>query len=245
MLVDNKFIYISLPRCASTSFLISVYRQNISVQHGYEGFDIHNSGINKSLPNEELADNLVHAHEPLNTLEEKFGYNKYDIISVNRDRHERFISLWKHVIDEIHRVGDMYSYEIMKNINENDFFFFTSDDVARIDNSAYNNQNLINKFIKKFNLDNDNSALHSTLLALLRPYSNYHNFDKRIKWFDFEKLYELENWVSNKLEKTFKLEKINSSKHFECNLTLTDNFISKYNNVYDRFDFHKNQKTII
>ena len=33
MLVDNKFFYISLPRCASTAFQISCVKQNINIQH--------------------------------------------------------------------------------------------------------------------------------------------------------------------------------------------------------------------
>jgi hypothetical protein len=56
---------------------------------------------------------------------------------------------------------------------------------------------------------------------------------------------KLENWVSNKLELDFKLEKINSSQHFDCNLKLNESFIKKYNEVFDRFDLQKNKITLI
>ena len=39
--------------------------------------------------NETIADNIMHAHERLTSLEKKFG-NHYEIISVKRNRHERF-----------------------------------------------------------------------------------------------------------------------------------------------------------
>ena len=34
MLVDSKFYFISLPRCASTSFLVNCLKQGIPVKHG-------------------------------------------------------------------------------------------------------------------------------------------------------------------------------------------------------------------
>ena len=86
----------------------------------------------------------------------------------------------------------------------------------------------------------------STILGIaLTPYSHYHNFDKRIIWFNFKELDKLENWVSNKLELDFKLEKINSSQHFDCNLKLNESFIKKYNEVFDRFDLQKDKITLI
>ena len=40
MLIENKFIYLSLPRCASSSFLSSCMNQNLKVQHFNKGYDI-------------------------------------------------------------------------------------------------------------------------------------------------------------------------------------------------------------
>ena len=66
MLVDNKFIYLSLPRCASTSFLITCLRNNINIKH-YN--DLYYGRMNEtndlSLDNEKLADQLLHGHEKL------------------------------------------------------------------------------------------------------------------------------------------------------------------------------------
>lgn len=243
MLVDNKFLYINLPRCASTSFVISSHRRNISLEYYTNDVKPFNDSVDINLPNEELADSLMHPHEAIYRLEEKFG-NTFDIISVKRDRHERFISLWKHILDEVHRTGDLHSFDILRNLNENEIFTFTSNDIAVKSNET--RKKIINeKFVDKFGLSKDNPYLSTILEIALTPYSHYHNFDSRIIWFDFNELNKLEDWVSNKLQLDFKLDKINSSQHFDCNLKLNDSFIKKYNSIFDRFDLHKNNKTLL
>lgn len=243
MLVDNKFIYINLPRCASTSFVISSYRRNISLDYYTKYVKPFNEAVDITLSNEDLADGLMHPHEPIHQLEEKFG-NTFDIISVKRDRHDRFISLWKHILDEVHRTGDIHSFDILRNLNENQIFTFTSNEIA-IKDSETTKKVVSEKFINKLGLTSDNPYLTQILTIALTPYSHYHNFDKRIIWFNINELYKLENWVSNKLQIDFKLEKINSSQHIDCNLKLNDSFIIKYNSIFDRFDLQKNNKTIM
>jgi hypothetical protein len=80
---------------------------------------------------------------------------------------------------------------------------------------------------------------------MFHPLSYWTNNDPRIIWFDISELNKLEDWVSNKIQKPFKLEKINSSQHFECGLKLDDNFVKKYDAVYKIFDKPKLQKTLI
>jgi hypothetical protein len=242
MLVDNKFIYISLPRCASTSFEITCGRLGLDVLHENPRGDTAYLKTNFDLESEQLADNLMHGHERLSKLEEKYGYN-YDVISVNRNRHERFISLWKHCLDEVDRSGDTHSFNIMKKLNENDILYYSSNDVSVMDKEEMDE--FVMDFINKFELSAKNIYLQKILILLVLPYSTYHQHNPKIKWFDFDKLYEMENWISEKLNIDFKLEKINSSKHFECNLKLTDNFIEKYNRIYDRFDIQKSVKTFL
>ncbi len=243
MLVNNKFIYINLPRCASTSFVISSYRRNITLKYYTSITENVNEMVDMTLSDEELADALMHPHEPIHQLEEKFGYN-YEIIAVKRDRHERYISLWKHILDEVHRTGDLHSFEILSNLTENDIFTFTSNEISIKDSES--NKKIVNeKFINKLGLSKDNQYLSTILEIALTPYSHYHNFDSRIIWFDFNELNKLEEWVSNKLELDFKLNKINSSQHFDCNLKLNDSFIKKYNTIFDRFDLQKSYKTIL
>ena len=241
MLVDNKFIFVSLPRSASTSFYISCLKKGISVEHydnviglGQVNIDIFEHD------NETIADNIMHAHERLTSLEKKFG-NHYEIISVKRNRHERFLSLWKHVIDETYRIGEYDTFDRFIKLNVDDILFYKSEDLI------YNNKKI--DIIKKIACNSNYKNIHPQLAAminiLISPTSDYHNNDNRIKWFDFNKLNELEVWVSDKLNIDFKLEQSNSSKHFDSNIKLNDSFINKYNLIYDIYDLPKKNKTLI
>jgi hypothetical protein len=196
------------------------------------------SKANLKLPNEILIDTLYHSHEKIQYLENKLGYG-YDIISVKRNRHERFISTWKHVLDELYRINEMDIYNKFKTFDENDLLFFNHNDL--IDENLVS---LINEIIKKYDLKYENRYVKVILSILLRPTSYWHNHDPRIKWFDIKELHKLEEWVSNKLNMEFKLEKTNSSQHFDCNLKLTDNFIKRYNQIYDYFDLPKTKISI-
>lgn len=243
MLVNNKFYFISLPRCASTSFMISCIKNKLKINHINSKSDSQLDNILdwEKMSNEILSDTLTHGHESLYDLENKFG-NNFPIITIKRNRHERFISLWKHIIDETHRTEDIKTFEILQKLNVDDILFYNSEDL--IDDVKLT---IMSKtFFEKHNLT-DSSFYFKNIFSsiLVKPYSLYHHHDSRIIWFDFDKLYELENWVSNILNIDFKLEKINSSQHFESALKLDDYFIEKYNKIYDVYDFRKELRTII
>ncbi len=59
------------------------------------------------------------------------------------------------------------------------------------------------------------------------------------------KLNEMEDWVSAKLERPFKLENYNTSRHVESNVKLDSYFKSKYNLIYDIHDIRKSNKTLV
>ena len=242
MLVDNKFISLSLPRCASTSFYITCLRNYISVEHYDETFYKTWSGnIDMNLSNEELADTIVHGHEKLADLYKKFGYG-YDIIGVRRNRHDRFISLWKHVVDLSNSANSPLLNVRLENLKLDDILFYTKDDLI----SEQSRVDVIREFVNRNGIKPYmNDTVRIMLYILFTPISEYHNHDPNIIWFDFDKLYELEEWVSNKLGKPFKLEKSNSSNHFKCQLSLNDEFINRYNSIYDYYDLPKIEKSLI
>jgi len=237
MLVDDKFIFISLPRCASTSFHISCVRNDIGIKFAKSSEN--NQHYDISLSNEDLVKRMTHIHERINELDIKFD-NEYQIISVKRDRHERFLSLWKFFIKKSKTYGNDV-HQIVKSLTIEDILWF---DVSQLDKTKI--QNTIDMFLIKHNLINKVDTFFKNLLFILwQPTSFWHNNDKRIIWFDFNKIDELEVWVSNKINKPFKLEQTNSSKDIKTNVILNDDFIKIYNNKYDRFDLQKNNKTFI
>lgn len=241
MLVDNKFIYLNLPRCASTSFHIACLKYRLNIQY-------YDTIIHKSVPSyldnnvdvESVADMLTHSHEKLADLKTKFGRD-VPVIAVKRNPYERYVSLWKHVIDEIYRMGDLQSFEILKELCVDDILNYTSDDIHSNDVKYFT----IKKFLKENLPHNSHPYLNVMLNILITPISYYHHHDKSIIWFDFKELYKLENWVSDMVGFDFKLEKSNSSQHFNCSLIDDDYFRKKYDSIYDRYDNQKSNNSLI
>lgn len=181
-----------------------------------------------------------HTHESIKDLRLKFGEG-YDTISVRRNKYERFISLWKHILHEMDLKEHPDVYKICKKLKLNDILFYSSQDLE--DDIAI--MNTVDEFTNRFKLKKISEYGKNMILILLKPYSYYHLHDPNIIWFDFDKLYELEEWVSKKLNMNFKLEKINSSKHYKSQLILDDKFIEKYDSIYKIYDENKNLKTLI
>lgn len=240
MLVDNKFYFISLPRCASTSFMISCLKQDIKINHAHSNLDDQTQINLETMSNEEIADNLAHGHESIIDLERKFGKG-YDIISIKRDKYDQFISLWKHILDEIYRVKDIDNYNILKELNEDDILFYTSNDTLNPEDV----NRIFYDFMKRLKIKSWHPYTENAIKILYPHISIYHENYENIIWFDIKNLSELETWVSNKLDKSFKLEKINSSQHFDCGLKNTENFRKKYDSIYNKFETYKKIKTLL
>ena len=243
MLVHKKFIFISLPRCASTSFMITCLKNKIPIEHLNPNND--NQLINidewEKMNNEQIADSLIHAHEPLYKLQDKFGTNN-PIISIRRNKYDRFLSLWKHIIDELHRIKKIEIADIFSKLTTNDIF----DNITP--NDIYNSENrykIIENFLTKLEITQEESYTKNMLDILYTPIVELTNNDPNIIWFDINNLVELENWVSNKLNTDFRMEKINSSKHFNSAIEINDEFKEKYDNLYKEFDLRKINKTLI
>jgi hypothetical protein len=248
MLIENKFLYLSLPRCASTSFLITCLRNEINFRH-YDDFYNNKMGptINLNLDNEKLADELLHGHEKIIDLKKKFGYN-LPVVGIKRDRHERFVSLWKHIVDLTYTLTQLYDPEVSKilsNLDVDTVLFFKTQDLV-----PENKLKLVDRFIElsgispyigSHNYQHISAIIHITI----NPLSYFHNNDPNIIWFDYENLGEFETWVSTKLERQFKLVKSNSSNRFNTNIIVEPNFIKKYNEIYDHFDKPKTKFSLI
>ncbi len=244
MLIEDKFFFISLPRTASTSFMASCISQNIKIRHARENVDIENQLKYRKKKIEDInyenfANEFNHAHEPLNYLIERFGEN-YDIISIRRNKYERFISLWKHVLHEMDKKEHPDVFNICSKLSLDEILFYTSEDLLN-----YEVENTVNTFVKKYNLVKISDYGKNMIAILMKPCSDYHHHNKNIIWFEFNELYKLEEWVSNKLNIDFKLLKINSSKHYNSKLILNDEFRKKYDSIYEVFDEIKTKKTLI
>ena len=241
MLVDKKFYYVSLPRCASTSFHYSCIRQNIPIQTLSVDVDLQFQSINvNDFTNEELVAKYEHRHETLDSLQEKFG-DEYPIIAVKRNRHETFISLWKHILFQIKKHYGVELYEKLTKLTIDDILFF---EPPAISGDFTEMETLAKQFLERNEIE-WRWYLANIMITLYTPKSLWHANDSRIIWFDFDKLNEMEDWVSSKLGRPFKLANFNSSKNIESNIELNNYFKSKYNSIYDIHDIRKTNKTLI
>ena len=122
MLIENKFIYISLPRRGSTSFHYSCLLYNFDVKSTESSWEIENSKIDfTSIDDSDIMNYIAHGHEPLKELQRKFG-NEYPIIAVNRDRHDGFYSLLKHIIFDLNRAGFNNISDHFSNLSSGRYF---------------------------------------------------------------------------------------------------------------------------
>ena len=243
MLVENKFIYISIPRCASTAFMASCVKQNLNINHLYNHFNIENQikswniDINKVDYNnfEKFFD---HSHEPLTGLRTKFGHS-YDVISVRRNKYERFVSMWTYILKILYLVKDTDTFNKCFSLSLDEILFYKTHDLQ----TAESIDEQIEIFSKKHILRLEGKK--KVFKTLITPSSRYHEHDPNIIWFDFNELYKLEEWVSNKLDIDFKLLNANTSQNFQSNLILNDKFKEKYDSIYLPYDEIKSVKTLV
>ncbi len=129
MLVDNKFLYLSLPRCASTAFNYSCILNNVNLQTFNGEWEKSNLTIDfNSIEKSKIMNHIYHGHESISDLQSKFG-DEYPVIAVKRQKHERFFSLYKHVLFDLQRTGFHRIYDVFSNMTLNQLFFFTKDDL--------------------------------------------------------------------------------------------------------------------
>jgi len=252
MLVDNKFIYLSLPRCASTAFHYSCLISDLKVETYTNTLIPLNDNVDfKSIDKSNLMNHIYHAHESIGDLQSKFG-TSYPVVAVKRNRHERFYSLYKHILFDLKRSGYPKIYEAFSKLTLDELFFFTKNDLINkkqrwdVISQYLIDLKLLDKKVDIINWENTIFGYAVNMIdILLTPISYWTNNDSNIIWFDFDKINELESWVSEKVDKPFKLESANSSKHIECNIVLDDRFINKYNDIYDYYDLPKSTITLI
>ena len=246
MLIDNKFIFINLPRCASYAFHISCLRNNFDIEF-YKSPKLSEVDLKilKEMDNDKLVINLPHHHERIVFLQEKFGKD-YPTIAIKRDNYETFVSLYKQLIRMLALNQEPDIAKKLQKYSVDDILFFNKEMTLGSDNSR---ENLINEFIEKLNINSKNQKtqkfMKEFIRTLISPKSWFHNNDPNIIWFDIDKIYELENWVSNITNTKFKLEKINESNKIDCNLILNDTFKKKYDSIYSEYDTFKKNKSII
>ena len=245
MLIDNKFLYVSLPRCGSTSFHYSCILNHLDINNLDSRLDFYNSNTNFSSINEsDIMSFIEHGHTPLIELQNKFGYD-LPIIAVRRNKYERFYSLYKHIIFELNRIGfNELSYKF-SNFSLNDLFFFNSLDIM----SKQIRYQTIAKYLLHISPELKHNESYQYIVniidILLTPLSHWHHHNKNIIWFNIDELQKLEEWVSNITNTKFNLKHVNSSSFIEPILKLDNQFIKRYDSIYEYYEFPQNNNSLL
>ena len=245
MLIDNKFLYISLPRCGSTSFHYSCILNGLDIKNLDTSMDFINSKKDFNHIDESSIMNIIeHGHTPLIELQQKFGYD-LPIVAVRRNKYERFYSLYKHIIFELDRIGVSDLSSKFSNFNLNDLFFFNKFDMM----TKQSRYRCISNYLLQISPELIHNEAYQYIVniidILLTPISHWHHHNKNINWFDINEMKKLEDWVSNITNTEFKLRHVNSSSFIQTNLKFDDAFIEKYDSVYEYYDSPKSNKSVI
>jgi hypothetical protein len=211
----------------------------------------------QSIEKVDIMNHIFHGHEDINILQSKFGIDK-PVIAVRREKCERFYSLYKHILSDFKRLGYLHFYDVFSKLTIDELFFFTKEDLINkktrwdiisdylIDLKLINERVDINlSSTTKYKEQHNNWYAVNIIDILLTPISFWTNHNPNIIWFEFEKLNELDKWVSNIIGRPFEIQKVNSSKDIECNIVLDETFIKRYNDIFDYYDSPKFKNTLI
>ena len=132
-------------------------------------------------------------------------------------------------------------YNIFLELDVDDLLFYNTNDVLGKSNII----RLVDSFLKRIGYEGNEPSIIPLLMPMFSPLSTYHNHNPNIIWFDFDNLKKLEEWVSIKTNKDFRIDVFGSSKEYKSKISVNDYFIEKYNKIYDYYDIVKNQNTLL
>lgn len=233
MLVDNKFIFISIPRCATVSFERTCFINKLELDFNP-----------LMLANKEFKNNKIptyHSHTRYSTYKELYG-DKYPIITITRNPVDRFISGWKYILLEIKKLDNTLYDRLIKLTNE-EFTFYFLKHFKNFKISGNDIQEFFNEFTFNFKTNRDLRVKFKTVLA---DNSHWTENADEIIYFNFEnQIPQLEQWVSEKCNIDFNLLQTNDTKQVELSLVKNQTFIDFYHQELFSTTTKKIEKSLI
>ena len=228
--VNNDLIWVSTPKCASTSIECAFRKSNLNLDH-------YRYGQNKSYSK--------HCHVKLSDLYQKFG--KKDTVVIKRDYFDRWISglqyLWM-----MHEDNNYETIAKWEDVN-NDFIYETFTPVF-ID-QIHSLPSLINSDLLSFSEINKFKEILKLITSKLvktkpkdsnTPFSPYFLILSQLYWidnqkctyeFDISEINKFENFISNRYNTEFKVCKLNESPSRK-NQIIKDEKLKQW--VWDNFE---------
>jgi hypothetical protein len=219
MLVDNKFLFLKIPRTATVAFERSCFLAGLPIKYPTD-----------SVLAQRQADRGIeprrHAHETLTKLKEHFGGN-YPVVAVYRDPLDRFLSAWKYVIKGVSETNEKAS-RILSSVDTDLFidtwqtelgFIADLQDIPKCEN-----------FFKKLVPGGIpySKNIYMLFTSVMTGPSRWHENDNNIIYFNIKDTPSLENYVREITGKPFELIVTNHTKTTNTNLTINKNLEEFY-----------------
>jgi hypothetical protein len=233
MLIENKFVFVAIPKCATMSFEDACLNYNFTVD--YSPFEIINRGmLNGIRP-------TTHVHVPITKLRE-IHKHKYPFVTLTREEVSRFISAWKHIL-KIIKHTDFRFYDILKNVGNEEFCYHFGN---HFNNLKLNKESVIS-FLSEFsNKKEHEKHVTDIFISVFKPTVEWTNNDTTLIKFSFEtEIPQFEKWVSEKCGVDFKLSHINDTKDIETKLIKDDFLINFHQTILNPTSLYKSELSLI
>jgi hypothetical protein len=234
LFINDDLIWVSIPRCASTSIERGFFESNLNVKHYYNNFI--------------YDDNAKHYHIQLKNLHNKFG--KKESICIKRNFFDKWISGLQHMFltYKMNNIETIVNWEDV----DNEFIYshFTPDYVdemysvslsdindLKISDSEYKEvEQILSKLTNK--LTNNEIQFDKTFVPhkLLVSSLYWTNNNKCTYEFDISEIDKFEKFISNRYGDEFELKKLNQSPNIDSKIVKDDKLKNwVFNNFEKRF----------
>lgn len=214
--INDDLIWISIPKCASTTIENAFLKSNLKIQH------YHFDNINKD-------EKYPHIHTPLDDLYIKFGVKK--TISIKRNFFDRWLSGMEYFFTKCdeHNIKTKIKWDDI----DNDYIYtqFTNDYIQLI-NLGFDAK-LQNKINSKFVIDEDLSKMNFCVGFMLVSQNYWKNNKKTTYEFDINNLSDFKNFIDLRYNTSLEIGHFNKKKGLKNKIIKDDNF---KNWVYQNFE---------
>lgn len=234
MLVDNKFLFLKIPRTATVAFERSCFSAGLSITYPADN-------VLAQKQAEKGLEPYRHAHHSVSKLREYYGKD-YPIVAISRDPLERFISAWKYTIKHIAERNPEVS-KVLEGVTNQEFMnawhseIGYSANLKDIDKAV----NFFRRLVKGGVPYNKNTFMIFT--TIITGPIRWHENNPDIIYFDIKDLTKLEEYTKDITGKPFKLITINDTKSVYTNLKLDDSLKDFYFKIVE--PVYKKQNTLI
>ena len=233
MLIENKFVFVAVPKCATMSFEDACLKNNFTID--YSPYELYNRGmLNGVSP-------TTHSHVPITKLREIHGHN-YPFVTIVREEVSRFVSAWKHTLKVIKNT-DIKFYNLLKNVSNDEFCYHFGNHFKNLKLTKESVILFLNQFSDK---KKHEKHVIDIFMSVFTPTVEFTKNDTTLIKFSFEnELPQFEKWVSEKCGVDFRLSHINDTNDIETKLVKDDFLINFHQTILNPTSQHKREFSLI